>query len=60
LLIFESTFAKPKTDAREVKKSLSKSISNGLKRYKEKIRRVVVRLLLECVEGVRMEKCREK
>lgn len=32
MLVFEATFAKPETDAREDKKSLSKSISNGLKK----------------------------
>jgi hypothetical protein len=53
LLVFEATFAKPETDAREDKKSLSKSISNGLKRYNKKTRRVVVRLLLLSVESVK-------
>jgi hypothetical protein len=48
---FAAAFAKPKTDAREGKKSLSKSISNGLKRYNEKTREVVVCLWFLCIEG---------
>ena len=55
-LIFVLGFAKPKTDAGEDKKSLSMSISEGLKRYNEKTREVVVRLLLLGVEVVEREK----
>ena len=56
LLIFVVTFAKPKTDAREDKKSLSKSISNGLKRYNERTRRVVVRVGCCCMLRMSREK----
>ena len=57
MLVFEATFAKPRTDAGEDKKSPSMSISNGLKRYNEKTRRVVVRMLLLLgVEVVKREK----
>jgi hypothetical protein len=52
---FAAAFAKPKTDAREGKESLSKSIRNGLKRYNEKTREVVIWLWLFCVEGVKRE-----
>jgi hypothetical protein len=56
LLISQRAFAKPKTDAREGKKSLSKSISNGLKKgTTRKQGKSWSALWFLCVEGVKRE-----